>query len=137
MSDTTRLRNAEQRSNMANLFARSASRLAARFIEQGVSVTYTRGTVSHSLTAFPSNQVAQVDPVSGDKGRVEYRSRDYRFLVSDLKNAGLFPPDVGDRVAETIAGTATVNVAHKTPTTPVWEWSDPEHEMATIHTKLA
>jgi len=122
---------------MANLFTRSASRLAARFIEQGVSVVYTRGTTSVPLTAFPSNQVAQVDPVSGEKGRVEYRSRDYRFLVSDLKNAGLFPPDVGDRVAETIATVATVYVAHKTQTAPVWEWSDPEHEMATVHTKLA
>ena len=122
---------------MANLFARAASRLAARFIEQGVSVVYTRGGVSTPLTAFPSDQVAQIDPVSGEKGRVEYRSRDYRFLVSDLKNAGLFPPDVGDRVAETIATVATVYVAHKTQTAPVWEWSDPEHEMATVHTKLA
>ena len=122
---------------MANLFTRAASRLAARFIEQGVSVVYTRGATSVPLTAFPSNQVATVDPVSGEKGRVEYRSRDYRFLVSDLKNAGLFPPDSGDRVAETIAGTATVNVAHKTQTTPVWEWSDPERVMVTIHTKPA
>ena len=122
---------------MSNLFARAASRLAARFIEAGVSVVYTRGGVSTPLTAFPSNQVATVDPVSGEKGRVEYRSRDYRFLVSDLQNAGLFPPDVGDRVVETIATVSTVYVAHKTQTTPVWEWSDPEHVMVTVHTKPA
>lgn len=122
---------------MADLFARAARRLARRFIEQGVSVVYTRNGVTTPLTAFPSNQAAQVDPASGEKGRVEYRSRDYRFLTSDLQTAGLFPPDTGDRVAEAIDGTPTTSVVHKTAATPAWEWSDPERIMVTVHTKPA
>jgi hypothetical protein len=74
----------------------------------GVAVTYARKADASTvqLTAVPGQAVAR----SGElPGRVEIAERDYQIAVTDLMVGGAeVKPQLGDRITETINGTACV-----------------------------
>lgn len=97
----------------------------------GVSVVYSRGETSLSITAIPGRTVFSSNQDGG--ARIEFGDRDYLIVASDLTYG---EPALGDRIAETIDGTSTTFEV-VTPNTgePAWRWSDPAHTRWRIHTK--
>lgn len=100
----------------------------------GRSVTYTRGDSSLSLTAWLGRTLFSRLASPGVGGAaVEWGDRDYLVAVADLT---LGEPALGDRITETINGTAVVFEV-LTPDTgePAWRYSDPTRTVWRIHTK--
>lgn len=99
----------------------------------GTAVTYTRGATVVPLddalvgrTAFVSNQQ--------NAARVEWGDRDYLIPVASLVALG--EPADGDRIGETVNGTALVFEV-MTPSTgePAWRYSDATRTVFRVHTK--
>lgn len=117
---------------MSNLFQKARDWLPA--MEQsaaGVSVTYTRGATSITLTAVVGRTVFASNAEGGP--RIEFGDRDYLVAVAALT---LGTPTLGDRITETIDG-AVVTFEAQTPDTgePCWRYSDPERTTYRIHCK--
>lgn len=115
-----------------NLFAKAREWLApAVQAAAGVSVTYTRGATSVSLTPVPGRTVF----VSNAEGapRVEFGERDYLIPVSELTALGV--PKIGDRIAETIDGvTVTFEVQQPNAGEPAWRY-DQTRSVFRVHCK--
>lgn len=97
----------------------------------GVSVTYaplSGGSVT--LTAVPGAIAFRSETDGG--ARVEVGDRDYLIDVADLAAV----PQIGDRITETINGTACVFEV-QTPDTgePAWRYSSSWRAFYRIHTK--
>ena len=117
---------------MSNLLSRGRSMLVRNLkTAAGVSITYTRGTSSLTLTAWPGNTLFKVSDDSGL--RVFWGERDYLIAAADLT---LGEPAENDRIAETIDGTAMVfEVLPPAPNEPAWRWSDPSRKIYRVHVK--
>jgi hypothetical protein len=91
---------------MTNILQDGAAWLGSQLkAHAGVSVTYTRGTDSASITATATMQ--QYDVVDAEGFSTSVVSRDYLVHAADLVLAGsLIVPRAGDQIAETIAGVA-------------------------------
>jgi hypothetical protein len=97
----------------------------------GVTVTYTRGGTTRTLSALEGRTVF----ASQQEGapRIEFGDRDYLIELADLTAFG--DPQIGDRITETLAGVQRVFEV-RTPGTgePAWRWSDPGHTRYRVHT---
>lgn len=96
----------------------------------GVTVTYTRKATGQALalTAVPGITTA----VSSElPGRVEIAQRDYLIAVADLTGG---PPEIGDRITETINGAAvTFEVMTPESEEPAWRYSSQWRAMYRAH----
>lgn len=102
----------------------------------GRTVTYTRGVSSASVTAW----VGRTDqPAAQDQygARQEWADRDYLLAVADLTAAGFGSPQAGDRITETIAGTAVTFelVVPAGANDQAWRYSDQTRTVYRLHTK--
>jgi hypothetical protein len=120
----------------------AVSRLASRLQSRaGVSVVYTReagqpGERSVTLVAIPGGERQPVTEPQGRGGRVDRLDRDYLIVAADLVLGGtLVTPESGDRVTETIDGTACVFELLATPGEPCWRYTDATRQMIRVHTK--
>ncbi len=117
---------------MATLFSRLVDWLPGQLKQAaGVSVSYTRGVTTRTVSAIVGRTVFSSNLEGGP--RIEFGDRDYLIEAADLVEFGT--PQIGDRIVEVIDGlTRTWEI--KTPGTgePAWRWSDPQHTRYRIHT---
>jgi hypothetical protein len=101
----------------------------------GVSVTYTRSATSATIVATAARLTpdATTPPVPGAK--VDDRERDYFIVYADLVAAGFNEPQSGDRITETINGTAVIFEMHRPQSQPGWSWADAQRTRVVIHTR--
>jgi hypothetical protein len=113
----------------------TAARVRRQKLASGVGVTYTRlsGAVL-TLTAVPALSAFRSETLPG---RVEIAERDYMVAVTDLAAAGAEQvPQIGDRIAETIDGTAcTFEVMTPTNGEPAWRYDAQDRGFYRIHTQ--
>lgn len=117
---------------MATLFAKLRDWLPGQAAQAaGVSVTYTRGATSRTVTALVGRTVFSSNLDGGP--RIEFGDRDYLIESSEMTAFG--DPAIGDRITETLAGSQRVWEV-MTPGTgePAWRWSDPQHTRYRVHT---
>lgn len=121
-----------------NLHARGQSlhnRVTASTVGTGVEVIYTRGGTARTLTASPYRQSIDSVSVPTPGAKIDDRQREYLIVYADLVSAGFGEPAAGDRITETLNGTATVFEANKPPTEPLWRWADNERTRVIVHTR--
>ncbi len=101
----------------------------------GVSVTYTDGTYSVSLTPWVGRTVfsSNLDGAA----RIEFGDRDYLIPVSVLiLNGAATKPAVGHRITESVNGTTKVYEIMRPDTgEPAWRYSDQGETVFRIHVK--
>lgn len=110
----------------------TAARIRRHKAAAGVSVTYARaGQSSLALSAWVGRIAFRSD--YGGGVRVELGDRDYFVAVADLT---LGTPRLGDRITETIGGTA-VTFEVQTPETgeACWRYHDPDRTVYRLHCK--
>lgn len=107
----------------------------------GNTITYTRkggaGTVDLTSKAWTGRTVFRRNQMS-DLGAaaVVFGDRDYLIPVADLTVSGTtFEPIRGDRITETIGGTATVFEVISPVGEPEVRFSDPGRTVYRVHTK--
>lgn len=118
---------------MPNLFELARDWLPAQAqTAAAVSVTYSRGAETITITTAVVGRTVFASNVEG-AARIEFGDRDYLIPVDDL-TFGV--PAIGDRITETVDGTAKVFEV-VTPDTgePAWRYSDPQHTVWRIHVK--
>lgn len=97
------------------------------------AVVYTRaagGSVTLTGVAWVGNTAFRRQANEGGAA-VVWGDRDYLIPVSAL---GSTPPARGDRITETIGGTAVVfEVATPLPGEPDWRYSDPQRTTYRVH----
>lgn len=98
-------------------------------LNDGRTVTYTRGAASRSLVVWTTGTPAQTMEVRDPRAAVVSSTRDYLFTLADYLAMGLaFPPKEGDRItdAETdpATGQPSVFALAKDDVDPAWRWSD-------------
>lgn len=104
---------------------------------RGVSATYTRGSTAVPLVVWDGRTLFSRQPKEPGGAAAVWGDRDYLFAVSDLVAAGIpGTPQLGDRVTETIGGTA-VTFEITTPDTgePAVRFSDQTRTVWRVHTK--
>lgn len=110
----------------------------AETVAAGVSVTYSRGNDSVSLTAVVGRTLfSSVSPGTGNgRASVEWGDRDYLIRVADLVlNGSPITPQKGDQITHTVNGVSLV-FELMTPTgEPAWRYSDELRTTYRIHTK--
>ena len=115
-----------------NLFANARSWIGSSVAAAaGVSISYTRGATTLSLTAIVGRTVFRSN---NDQGAViQFGDRDYLIEATALTFG---EPALGDRIAEVIDGaTSTFEVITPDTGEPAWRWSDPSHTRWRIHVK--
>lgn len=102
----------------------------------GVSVTYTRAADGSALALVAVPGLAAVNS-SELPGRVEIAQRDYQVAVADLMAGGVeVPPAVGDRITETINGTACVfELMQPENGEPAWRYGSQWRGFYRLHMK--
>lgn len=109
----------------------------------GVTIRYTPkgwGVPAETLTAWTGT--AGLDETATPSGgttsaRLTTRERDYLITLADLVTqtpAGRLPVE-GDRITETIGGTACTFEVCKRGAEPCWRFSDRERTRVRVHTK--
>ncbi len=101
----------------------------------GVAITYTDGTYSVDLTPWIGRTV--FGSTLDGAARVEWGDRDY-LIPADLLilNGVVVKPAVGNRITETVNGTAkTYEVMRPATGEPAWRYSDPGETLLRIHVK--
>lgn len=101
----------------------------------GVSVTYTRGATSATLTATPTREQDDGIAVPSPGTRSADRQREYLIVYADLVSAGLSEPAEGDRIAETINSASVVYEVVRNRTEPCWRWADQQRTRVIVHTR--
>lgn len=106
-------------------------------VSAGRTVTYTRKSdaATVALTAWVGNTLYALEKSEPGATRV-WGERDYFLAVADLVIASAtFTPARGDRITETINGTATT-FELSTPTgEPAWRYSDQTRQIYRLHCK--
>lgn len=102
----------------------------------GVSVTYSRGVQSVSLTATVELHDYQI--INDEGLATSIVSRDYILHAADVVISGsVVAPRVGDRIAETVGGTVcTFEVLPPGPGFKEYEPLDTDRTLLRVHTKL-
>jgi len=101
----------------------------------GVSLTYTRGAQSVTLTGWVGRTAfAQAGGQGG--AAVIWGDRDYLFPAADLILGGsVVTPQRGDRITEIIAGTTLTFEVIAPGNEPAWRYSDAGRQTLRVHTK--
>lgn len=120
---------------MSNLMQDAVDWLGAQLKRAaGVTITYTRGTNSVSITATVS--MHEYDVIDTDGVVTAVTSRDYVIHSADLILAAVeVLPRAGDRIAETIDGTAETFEVMPLAGTRAFDPVDPDSVLLKIHTK--
>ena len=104
----------------------------------GVTVTYTRVSqtpVSLTVVIGDSRSIAIREGQSQPNVRIEFSDRDYLITYDALNAVGFDPPQIGDRITETINGETVIYEVRKQGSEPAWRWSDPERTTYRVHCK--
>jgi hypothetical protein len=104
----------------------------------GVSVAYTRvGETPATVYVVigDSRSTALREGQSQPTVRLEYSDRDYLIAHDSLDTIGFAPPEIGDRITETINGESVTFEIRKQAGEPAWRWSDPERTTYRVHAK--
>jgi hypothetical protein len=119
---------------MPNRFQVGAERLGQRLqTHVARAVTYVRGSVSIPLTVWAS--VHTYDVVGNDGSTLTFvKSHDFGFPAADLAASGLIPME-GDRLMETLDGTAIVYTVSAMDPRPCYEIQDGAGVLLLVHTK--
>lgn len=100
----------------------------------GVSITYSRGTSSATLTAVVGETVFESD---NEFGVLRIESRDFLIKKSRLDGAGFGEPQRGDRITETQGGdTVTHEVLDRQGAMP-FRYCDQGRTRVRVHTTRA
>lgn len=100
----------------------------------GLTITYSRGIQSVSLTATAT--LHQYEITEQDGFVTTFVSRDYLLHAADLVlDSTAVTPRAGDRIGETIAGTATTFEVVPVGDAPCYVHEDPDGTLLTVHTK--
>jgi hypothetical protein len=102
----------------------------------GVGISYARGATVVTITAESGAAwVGRTAFTSVQQGaiRVEWGDRDYLILASAL--AAIGEPAEGDRITETVNGTAKVFEVMSPGGEPPWRYSDPQRSVFRLHVK--
>ena len=121
---------------MPNLLAAGAAFLASsRKAAMSNSVAYARGANHVTVLAGIGKTDYEVDDGSG--AIIQFTTRDYLIVAADLVLSGSrIVPAPGDRITETIAGTARVYEVMAVAPAPCWTWHDQAAQITRrIHTK--
>lgn len=142
---------------MASLIARGQAALAARQKEAAApegAVTYHRaadgltcdltgkcwlGRTPFRVEDRAAGQTLRGDKAqqAGDKTRLVWSDRDYLLAAADLViAAAAFLPAVGDWFEEVLASGTKVYKVFPYASEPEWRYSDPQHTVLRVHTKL-
>lgn len=103
---------------------------------ESVTVAYTRGGVSATLTGVWVGRTLFAGQSSASTARVEWGERDYLIPVAALVLGGVpVTPAKHDRITETINGTPVI-FELLTPTgEPPWRYSDQARTLYRVHCK--
>lgn len=105
-------------------------------VAAGVSLTYTRGAQSVTLTGWVGRTAFAQLPGSGSGAAVIWGDRDYLIPVSDLVLGGsAVTPQRGDRISETIDGVSLTFEVLAPGTEPAWRYSDAGRQTYRVHCK--
>ena len=117
-----------------NIFEDLADMVNDTMSEFGAAtVVYTRGGESLSVAATVGRTVFRQD---SDMGSVRIETRDYIISAALLiLGGGQTVPQRGDRITQTVDGTARTYEVLAPGGEPPWRWSDPHHRRVRIHTK--
>lgn len=121
---------------MSTLRDRGQAALIGRMKQSaGVSVTYTRGGQQVTLTVWVGQ--TQFTRTTDDPGAsVVTAERDYLIGAQDLAAAGIAgTPRRGDKITETIAGTAYTFELQPSAGEPEWRYSDQARTTYRVHVK--
>lgn len=100
----------------------------------GVSITYSRGTLSATVTATIGETVFESDT---EFGILRIESRDYLITKSRLDDAGFGEPQRGDRITETQGDeTVTYEVLDRQGAMP-FRYCDTSRRRVRVHTTKA
>lgn len=100
----------------------------------GVTVTYTRGATSTSLTATFGRTAFSVGAEAQGAARLIWGDRDYFLIAAAMASLGV--PRHGDRIAETIDDVAVVFEVQEPPTgEPCWRWAGEDRYEYRVHVK--
>jgi len=119
--------------SLADIAASTFGTIADSF---GRSVSYSRGTVSKTLTVIPSK--SDIQAADGPDGFLGLPERQTDWLISTDALAPEFAePQEGDRL-DLIMGhlKQTWEILRPANLSAAWEWSDHAQQWARIHTKL-
>ena len=100
--------------------------------QTGVSVVYSRGPVSATVTAVPGNTVFESD---SEFGVLRIQSRDFLITKSRLNDAGFGEPQRGDRIVETVGDDEHEYEALDISGSPVFAYSDQSRKRVRVYTK--
>lgn len=101
----------------------------------GVSITYTRGAQSTTLTAWVG-RTAFARTSSEPGAALIWGERDYLIPVASLTLGGTgVVPTKGDRITQTIDGADVVYELMAMPGEPLWRYSDPTRTVYRVHCK--
>jgi len=125
---------------VSRLFSRGTDFLDRSLKQVGqVQITYSRGVQSAVIAACVGRTAfAQAAPAgtSGPAPAIIWGDRDYLVLAADLVLGGsAVEPQRGDRITETIAGTARTFEVLAPPGEPAWRYSDAGRTTYRIHAK--
>ena len=107
---------------------------------EGVAVTYAPlGGAAADLVAVPADVPVGVLVEQVRAARAVYRERFYQVAAADWAAAfgASAQTKAGDRVTETIAGTARTFEVTDRDGEPCWRWLDPERTALQVHCKGA
>jgi len=100
----------------------------------GITVTYVRGEASFDVLAVVGQTAFRITRSYGPG--VVVRMRDYLIDAADLATGGIYPPEVGDRIEETLGSDTHIHeVLEPGNGEPAWRWSDEFNQRLRIHTK--
>ena len=120
------------------LLSRGEAMVARVFAErESATVTYKpqSGTAKSLAAVGTDPQVETVQPTAAPTLTVVHSERDYLIRWSDWTAAGYTAkPARGDRITETINGTATTFEVTEPTGEPHWRWSGAERLVMRIHT---
>lgn len=103
----------------------------------GVTLTYTRGVTTASVTGWAGQEGRDATESPTPGVRRDDRERDFLFAYADLVTAGFGEPQEGDRITETLNSAAVVWKVLPRDTEPAWRWSDLTKTRVRVHTERA
>jgi len=120
---------------MTNVMQDGAAWLGAQLKQLvGVTITYTRGTSSVSLTATPT--LHEYEIVDDEGFGIRMLSRDYLLHAADLVLAGAaIVPRSGDRITEVVGGVSQVFEVMPLGQSHEFEPADTDGLLLIVHTK--